>query len=114
MVQNPSVELEPNEGQHISATDSVEMLEREKFLEEEAIVSQDITSHLSLPISEEHSLHLESLRDMDQIYMTQKEIDEKLLSNSFQVSFRPFTLNPIKIWGHSMAGGQPNVQDCPR
>ena len=97
MVQNPSVELEPTEGQNITAADSVEMLQREKFLEEEAIVSKDITSHLSLPISEEQKLHLESLRDMDQIYMTQQEIDEKLLSNSFQVIFRPFILNPIKL-----------------
>ena len=96
MVQNPSVELEPNEGQNITAADSVEMLQREKFLEEESIVSKDITSHLSLPISEEQKLHLESLRDMDQIYMTQQEIDEKLLSNSFQVGFHPFTLIACK------------------
>ena len=95
MVQNPSVELEPTEGQNITAADSVEMLQREKFLEEEQIVSKDITSHLSLPISEEQKLHLESLRDMDQIYMTQQEIDEKLLSNSFQVSSWPF--NPINF-----------------
>ena len=100
MVQNPSVELEPTESQNITAADSVEMLQREKFLEEEAIVSKDITSHLSLPISEEQKLHLESLRDMDQIYLKQKEIDEKLLSNSFQVSYCKFTLNPSTTKSH--------------
>ena len=96
MVQNPSVELEPNEGQDVSA-ESIEILERQKLIEEESMVSKDITSHLSLPVSEEHKLHLETLQDMDHIYMTQQEIDEKLLSNSFQVIFRPFILNPIKL-----------------
>ena len=82
-VQNPSVQLEP-ENSDISPGEAAELLERQKSIEEEVIVSKNITSDIDT-IDEDKTAHLESLQELDVIYMTQKEIDEKMNSNSFQV-----------------------------
>ena len=86
MVENPSVELEPEEDREVSPAEAVEHLSRQTFLEEELVISKDITSHLDLPISEDQLAHTEHLQDMETLYLTQKDIDEKLNSSSFQVS----------------------------
>ena len=49
LVQNPSVEFEP-ENSEISPGEAAEHLERQRTLEEEAIVSQDVTSDFTLGI----------------------------------------------------------------
>ena len=82
-VQNPSVQLEP-ESSDISPGEAADLLERQKSIEEEVIVSKDITSDIDT-IDENQTAHLESLQELDVIYMTQREIDEKMSSNSFQV-----------------------------
>ena len=87
-VQNPSVQLEP-ENSDISPGEAAELLERQKSIEEEVIVSKNITSDIDT-IDEDKTAHLESLQELDVIYMTQKEIDEKMNSNSFQVRIDSF------------------------
>ena len=87
-VQNPSVQLEP-ESSDISPGEAADLLERQKSIEEEVIVSKDITSDIDT-IDENQTAHLESLQELDVIYMTQKEIDEKMNSNSFQVRIDSF------------------------
>ena len=87
-VQNPSVELEP-ENSDISPGEAAELLERQRSIEEEVIVSKDITSDIDT-VDEDQTAHLESLHELDVIYMTQKEIDEKMNSNSFQVRIDTF------------------------
>ena len=82
-VQNPSVQLEP-ENSDISTGEAAELLERQRSIEEEIIVSKDITSDIDT-VDEAKTAHLESLQELDVIYMTQREIDEKMSSNSFQV-----------------------------
>ena len=84
-VQNPSVELEPGDSD-FSPAEAAEHLERQKSIEEEVIVSQDVTSDCILGANEDLTAHLEVLEDLETIYLTQKDIDEKLKSNSFQVS----------------------------
>ena len=87
-VQNPSVQLEP-ENSDISTGEAAELLERQRSIEEEIIVSKDITSDIDT-VDEAKTAHLESLQELDVIYMTQKEIDEKMNSNSFQVRIDSF------------------------
>ena len=87
-VQNPSVELE-HENSDILPGEAAELLERQRSIEEEVIVSKDITSDIDT-IDEDKTAHLESLQELDVIYMTQKEIDEKMNSNSFQVRIDSF------------------------
>ena len=82
-VQNPSVQLEP-ESSDISPGEAAELLERQRSIEEEVIVSKDITSDVDT-VDDDQIAHQESLEELDIIYMTQKEIDEKMNSNSFQV-----------------------------
>ena len=89
LVENPSVELEPEEDREVLPAEAVEHLSRQTFLEEELVISKDITSHLDLPISEDQAAHTEYLQDMETLYLTQKDIDEKLNSSSFQVSHIP-------------------------
>jgi hypothetical protein len=88
-VQNPSVQLEPESSSDISPGEAAELLERQKSIEEEVIVSKNITSDIDT-IDEDQTAHLESLHELDVIYMTQKEIDEKMNSNSFQVRIDTF------------------------
>ena len=87
-VQNPSVELEP-ENSDISPGEAAELLERQKSIEEEVIVSKDITSDMDT-VDDDKIAHQESLEELDVIWMTQKEIDEKVNSNSFQVRIDSF------------------------
>lgn len=84
-VQNPSVQLEPRDSEY-SPAEAAEHLERQKLIEEDVIVSQDVTSEIILGANEDVTAHLEVLEDLETIYLTQKEIDEKIKSNSFQVS----------------------------
>ena len=85
LVKNPSVELEIDEERDISPAEVVEHLNRAKYLEQEKVVSQDITSHLTLT-SEDETAILESQSYLDKVTLTQQEIDEKINSNSFQVN----------------------------
>ena len=87
-VQNPSVELEP-ENSDISPGEAAELLERQKSIEEEVIVSKDITSDMDT-VDDDKIAHQETLEELDVIWMTQKEIDEKVNSNSFQVRIDSF------------------------
>ena len=84
LVKNPSVELEIDEERDISPAEIVEHLERARFLEQETVVSKDVTSHLTLSAEDQNAL-LESQNYLATVALTQKEIDEKLNSNSFQV-----------------------------
>ena len=76
-VQNPSVQLEPRDSD-FSPAEAAEHLERQKSIEEDVIVSQDVTSEIILGANEDVTAHLEVLEDLETIYLTQKEIDEKL------------------------------------
>ena len=87
-VQNPSVELEP-QNSDISPGEAAELLERQRSIEEEVIVSKHVSSDIDT-VDEDRTAHLESLQELDVIYMTQKEIDEKMNSNSFQVRIDSF------------------------
>lgn len=84
LVQNPSVQLEMDEERDISPAEIVEHLERAKFLEQETVVSKHVTSHLTLNSDDQTAL-LESQNYLATVDLTQKEIDEKINSNSFQV-----------------------------
>ena len=64
IVENPSVQLEPEEDREVSVEETVEFLEREKFMEEEGVISQDITSHLTLPSSDDQISHTQMLKDL--------------------------------------------------
>ena len=86
LVKNPSVELEIDEERDISPAEIVEHLNRAKFVEQEKVVSQDVTSHLTLDISEDETAILESQSYLEKVTLTQQEIDEKINSNSFQVN----------------------------
>ena len=86
IVKNPSVELEPSENREISPAEIAEHLERQNFIESDVIVSQDVTSDKELPVSEEQKAHLEGLIEMDALNISQDEINEKMKSNSYQVS----------------------------
>ena len=87
VVQNPSVELEPDEDREISPAEIAEHLARQKFLDDDVIVSQDVTSDTALPVTEEQIAHFQTLEDIEAVTKmpTQEEIDEKSKSNSFQV-----------------------------
>ena len=84
LVQNPSVQLEIDEERDISPAEIVEHLERAKFLDQETVVSKDVTSHLTLNEDDQNAL-LESQNYLATVTLTQNEIDEKINSNSFQV-----------------------------
>ena len=86
IVENPSVQLEPEEDREVSGEETVEFLEREKFMEEEAVISQDITSHLNLHSSDDQISHMQMLEDLNSLGLAQQEIAAKIKSNSFQVS----------------------------
>ena len=86
IVKNPSVELEPSENREISPAEIAEHLERQNFIESDVIVSQDVTSDKELQVSEEQKAHLEGLIEMDALNISQDEINEKMKSNSYQVS----------------------------
>ena len=95
IVKNPSVELEPSENREISPAEIAEHLERQNFIESDVIVSQDVTSDKELQVSEEQKAHLEGLIEMDALNISQDEINEKMKSNSYQVSrkFSQFLTN---------------------
>ena len=86
IVENPSVQLEPEEEREVSQEETIEFLEREKFMEEEAVISQDITSHLTLPSSDDQISHMQMLEDLNSLGLAQQEIAAKIKSNAFQVS----------------------------
>ena len=93
VVQNPSVELEPDEDREISPAEIAEHLARQKFLDDDTIVSQDVTSDTVLPVNDEQIAHLQTLEDIEAVTTmpTQEEIDEKSKSNSFQVIILGYT-----------------------
>jgi hypothetical protein len=89
LVQNPSVELEADENRELSAAEIAEHLQRQNFIKEDMIVSQDVTSDKEVPVTEEQKAHFQTLEDIEAVtnMPTQEEIAEKSKSNSFQVIF---------------------------